>query len=146
MRIIRVGAAALALIGAFAAGHLFATPPAADAQPQFSHFQCYTSLFWKPATNSIPVALHDQFGSSEVVVGKPQFFCLPVMKKLLKTQPHDIKGPADHLACYMTEGGKVVGTARSAENQLGKLLMRDFTPRMLCVPTRKDEKFPLSPS
>jgi hypothetical protein len=144
MRIIRVGAAALALVGAFAAGHLLApSPPAADAQvPQLSHFRCYTSAFWKPPTNSIPVALRDQFGASEAVIGRPELFCLPVMKKLLRQQPNQFKGPADHLTCYMTEGGKMVGTARSAENQLGKLLMRDFTPRMLCVPTRKDEKFP----
>lgn len=52
------------------------------------------------------------------------------------------KGPADHLTCYLTEGGKAAGIVRSAENQFGKLLMRDFTPRMLCVPTRKDEQPP----
>ena len=143
MRIIRVGGAALALVAAFAAGHILMPPPAADAQvPQLSHFRCYTSAFWKPATNSIPVALHDQFGTSQAVVGRPELFCLPVLKKLLKTQPNPFKGPADHLTCYLTEGGKAAGIVRSAENQFGKLLMRDFTPRMLCVPTRKDEQPP----
>ncbi len=144
MRFIRVSLAALALAGAFVAGHAVATPPTAvDAQvPQFSHFRCYTSAFWRPAGNSIPVALRDQFGTSQAVVGRPEMFCLPVMKKLLKTQPNNFKGPADHLTCYLTEGGKMVGIARSAENQFGKLLMRDFTPRMLCVPTRKDERPP----
>ncbi len=144
MRFIRVTLAAVALAGAFVAGHITSAPPAAvDAQvPQFSHFRCYTSLFWKPASVSIPVQLHDQFSTETTVLQKPQFFCTPVVKKLLKQDPHQFKGPADHLTCYSTSEGKVVGTARSGENQLGPILVRDLTPRMVCVPTRKDEKFP----
>ncbi len=65
MRFIRVTLAAVALAGAFVAGHITSAPPTAvDAQvPQFSHFRCYTSLFWKPASVSIPVQLHDQFST-----------------------------------------------------------------------------------
>jgi hypothetical protein len=144
MRFIRVTLAAVALAGAFTAGRIVATPPTAiDAQvPQFSHFRCYTSAFWKPAALSIPVQLHDQFSTETTVIQKPEFFCTPVMKKLLKSEPVKFAGPADHLTCYVTTQGKMIGTARSGENQLGKLLVRDLTPHMLCVPTRKDEKFP----
>ena len=131
MRIIRVSLVALALAGTFIAGHATATPPlAADAQGMaFSHFRCYTSAFWKPASLSVPVQLHDQFATEETIVEKPEFFCTPVMKKLLKTEPNKFAGPADHLTCYLTRVGKMVGVARTAENQLGKLLVRDLTPR-----------------
>jgi hypothetical protein len=141
MRLIRVSLAALALAGAFVAGHAVATPPTAvDAQvPQFSHFRCYTSAYWKTNPGPVPVQLHDQFGTEVTSVGKPELFCTPVLKKLLKTQPDKFAGPADHLTCYLAPG-KMLGIARTAENQLGKIIVRDLTPRMLCVPTRKDEK------
>ena len=141
MRFIRVTLTAVALAGAFVAGRTVATPPtAADAQvPQFSHFRCYTSAFWKPAMISIPVQLHDQFSTENSELRKPEFFCTPVIKKLLKAEPNKFAGPADHLTCYLTPPGKTVGVARNAENQLGKLIVRDLTPRMLCVPTRKYE-------
>jgi hypothetical protein len=142
MRIIRISLVVLALVGTFIAGHATAIAPApADAQGMaFSHFRCYTSAFWRPAGVSVPVQLHDQFATEETIVEKPELFCTPVMKKLLQTKPNTFAGPADHLTCYLTRPGKMIGVARSAENQLGKLLVRDLTPRMLCVPTRKDEK------
>lgn len=88
---------------------------------------------------SIPVQLHDQFSTETTVLQRPEFFCTPVLKKLLKAEPNKFAGPADHLTCYLTKPGKMAGVARNAENQLGKLIVRDLTPRMLCVPTRKYE-------
>jgi hypothetical protein len=141
MRFIRVTLAALALAGAFVAGRTAATPPtAADAQvPQLSHFRCYTANFTATTAGEVPVALRDQFGTSESVVTRPELFCAPVMKRLLKTKPQQFPQPADHLTCYLAPG-KMLGIVRTGSNQLGHVQVRDLTPRLLCVPTNKDEK------
>ncbi len=142
MRIIRVVLAAAALIGAFTAGRLIAVPPApVDAQmTQLSHFRCYTSEYWKPSSMAIPVNLKDQFTSENTQLMRPQLFCTPVTKTLLKTKPMKFPQPADHLTCYATSAGKTLGIARQGANQLGPVVVRDLMPRLLCVPTWKNEK------
>ena len=138
MRKLRIVAVCVALGIAFAAGR-FVAPPAADAQAMtLSHFRCYTANFTGTTPLQAPVALRDQFGVSQAIVTRPELFCTPVVKRLLKSEPKPFPQPADHLTCYAAES-KVIGDARVGANQLGRVQVRDLAPRLLCVPTHKFE-------
>jgi hypothetical protein len=133
--------ACAALGAAFVAGRTSA-PPAAEAQVMgLSHFRCYTANFTGTTAVPVPVALKDQFGVTNAMVTRPYFFCTPVAKKLLKSEPQQFPQPADHLTCYLAEG-KGLGIVRTGANQLGKVQVRDLVPRLLCVPTHKFEPKP----
>jgi hypothetical protein len=124
---------------AFALGRLtgISTPAAAAFMPQattFSHFECYTAQL--PKFPGADVYLTDQFQTYSTGVGQAQYFCTPVMKKVIKGPNMKVPPPADHLTCYQIQG-PTINQQRPFYNQFQKGSVVVETPALLCLPTHK---------
>ena len=104
-----------------------------SSQPDsLDHFKCYEVL--SDSALFIKVKLEDQFGNQVVTIGKPVYFCNPVLKNNEK-----IKNSDDHLACYLiTSEEPDTQLVVEIKNQFGseKLFIRSSF--MICVPSKKD--------
>jgi hypothetical protein len=112
--------------------------PAAKALPPASpgpipsgldHFRCYGAT--GSALNR-PVALNDQFGAQQVIVGRPEYLCSTASKN-----GSPIERPAALLVCYEL-GGIDPFTSRRARlrDQFGVQTSTVVRPGKLCVPSR----------
>ena len=64
------------------------------------HYKCYEVIKVNAAPQLPVVTLGDQFGSEQVQVRRPRFFCLPVMKEREGGAVYDIINAEDHLTVY----------------------------------------------
>lgn len=139
MRVFRTAIVIGAVALAFALGRLAgtSTPAAAAFMPQavtFSHFECYTAEL--PHFGGAQVQLTDQFQTYSTGVGQVQYFCTPVMKKVIKGPNMKVPPPADHLTCYQIQG-PTVNQQRPMYNQFQRANVVAETPALLCLPTHK---------
>jgi hypothetical protein len=136
MRYLSISIGALLIVTSFAIGRVTAPAPASAAiQPmvRFSHFECYAAQM-KPV--QAQVKLTDQFQSYSTSLGPPQFFCTPVVKKVISGPHVVVPAPADHLTCYQIQGPSLQ-TSRPYTNQFIQDTVGVGTPQLLCVPTNK---------
>lgn len=135
MRYASIAIGALLIVTSFAIGRVTAPAPAAAAVPMVtvSHFECYTAAA-KPVSEV--VQLTDQFQTYQTGVGPPQFFCTPVVKKVVQGHHMRVPTPADHLTCYQIQG-PTVNQQRPYTNQFIADTVTVGTPQLLCVPTNK---------
>ena len=137
MRFVTLTMSVLLIIGAFAAGRMTSTIPAANAaEPmvQFSHFECYQAKIGGQFSDT--VELTDQFQQFQTAVGSPQLFCTPVVKKVISGPNMRVPSPANHLTCYSIQGPDPQQT-RAFRNQFVRSTVTVGTPVLLCVPTFK---------
>jgi len=95
------------------------------------HFKCYEA---EGDAIDRPVGLLDQFGEepAAVLVGEPEFFCLPVDK--------NGEGTIDdtaHLTCYEIEDEEFDERNVDISNQLDDQKLEVEEPELLCVPSEK---------
>lgn len=143
MRIVRVVLVVTAVAGAFALGHVTAVPQIAQAQTPvpasttvLSDLRCYGAQFGPQVPAQ--VSLRDQFQTTELTVTAPEFFCVPVVKTVLRQKAVMVDGTADRMVCYYAPGGTAYAQSHTASNTLGKLTVANLVPRMLCVPSHQD--------
>jgi hypothetical protein len=143
LRIVRVVLVIAAVAGAFVIGHVTAPPQIAQAQTLvpattavLSDLRCYGAQFGPQVPAQ--VSLHDQFQTTELTVTAPEFFCVPVVKTVLRQKTAIVDGAADHMICYYAPGGTAYAQSHTATSVLGKLTVSNLVPRMLCVPTHQD--------
>ena len=83
------------------------------------------------------VLLGDQFGSeTNVQVGPPRLFCIPVRKEREGEPPHAIVNAVDHLAIYDRPHEPVDVEIKTAD-QFGERALRVVRSVMLAVPSEK---------
>jgi hypothetical protein len=140
MRFVSLALGILLIASAFILGRVTASSPAAASglspmATTFSHFQCYTAKFGM--SPSALLELTDQFQQYQTKLGPPEFFCTPVMKKVLQGPRLRPPPPADHLTCYAIQG-PTIQTSRAYANQFIKNYQVSVgMPTFLCVPTHK---------
>ena len=101
------------------------------------HYKCYEVIQVNTAPAPPVVTLGDQFGSEQnVQVGKPRFFCLPVMKEREGAGPHDIVNADDHLAVYDIPP-KAHQLKIKVRDQFDKRKLKVIQSVLLAVPTEK---------
>ncbi len=101
------------------------------------HYKCYEVIQVNTAPVPPVVTLGDQFGSEQnVQVGKPRFFCFPVMKERVGAGSHDIVNADDHLAVYEIPP-KAHQLEIKARDQFGKRALKVIRSVLLAVPTEK---------
>jgi hypothetical protein len=101
------------------------------------HYKCYEVIEVNTAPAPPVVTLGDQFGSEQnVQVGKPRYFCLPVMKEREGERPHEIVNADDHLAVY-----DIPPEAHQLEikvrDQFDERALKVIRSVLLAVPTEK---------
>jgi hypothetical protein len=110
--------------------------------PPWNHYKCYDA--WGPDMN-IPVLLHDQFGTRQLVATKPKLFCNPVEKIMPDGIRYPIIYPETHLACYELQPPQPLGIPAIAFDQFGMWDMMLLEPCWLCLPTIKLQAVPNQP-
>ncbi|MFQ5989749.1 MAG: hypothetical protein ACE5K9_07530 [Candidatus Methylomirabilales bacterium] len=105
--------------------------------PSIDHFLCYEAKTaeGEPKFERRSVTLEDQFGSVQMTVRKPEFFCNPVEKN-----GEGIPDPALHLTCYKIrddDGEEFERRDVVVENQFGEQILTVKKPKLLCVPSLK---------
>jgi len=106
-----------------------------------AHLVCYTTT--GPDLHT-PVTVRNQFGSQQLMVGKPTRLCVPSRKKELDESLRKIKAPIDHFQCYAVSPLTPLYRAGS----LGAVKLTDQfgvqngvqvgNPVRLCAPVDKD--------
>jgi hypothetical protein len=101
------------------------------------HFQCY------PVTGPLiqrKGKVADQFGDDEYFVGKPMRLCNPARKtKLRVSSTSPLINARDHLVCYAVRFDFAGRKGILVRNQLGQLRLNATAPKMLCLPSLKQE-------
>jgi hypothetical protein len=94
------------------------------------HFKCY----WLTGTQfkTGPLAVEDQFGTTQLTIKKPLFLCLPVDKN-----GEGIIDPSSSLTCYQVTGAPPVSRPPQVFtlNQFGPDSFDFFGPRAFCAPS-----------
>jgi FlaG/FlaF family flagellin (archaellin) len=143
LRVIRVVLVVAAVAAAFVLGHVTAPPQIAQAQTPvpaasavLSDLRCYGAQFGPQVPAQ--VSLRDQFQTTELTVTAPEFFCVPVVKTVLRQKTATVDGAADRMICYYAPGGTAYAQSHTATSALGKLTVSNFVPRILCVAAHQD--------
>jgi hypothetical protein len=109
-------------------------PKGAAISQKLDHYLAYEVLK-ASGPNISPVSLADDLlTSANVAVGKPKFFCVPVLK-VHKDKKFPIHDPRDHLTVYEVAPAKARGFA--INDQLGTFKFPSAVRRLLGVPTVK---------
>jgi hypothetical protein len=104
-----------------------------------NHYKCYEAL--GPALN-ITVVLVDQFGTYNVTVTDPAYFCNPCEKQV-DGMVYPIVDSQPHFACYLLQGDWIPITLQALLlDQFGERWVTIEEPCWLCVPSEKLEVTP----
>jgi hypothetical protein len=114
-------------------------PPAAPANPDVDHFQCY-KVRRSAHTLAIPkirgVKVDDQFGTAMLDLVKPKHLCAPVNKR---NESPGADQHQYHLLCYTVSGALFPTQHVWLGNQLGSLNNLTLTRHWeFCVPSLKN--------
>jgi len=109
--------------------------PGGGTVPFWNHYVCYEAVSG-PLMGQY-VVLIDQFGTAQVQVLQPKYFCNPV-QKYADGVIYPIKDPIVHLACYMVQSADPAGHSITALDQFGFWPTQIYNNDCLCVPALKD--------
>jgi hypothetical protein len=104
--------------------------------PNRNHYLCYETIGASPI--NVPVTLVDQFGTANVILLRPKFFCNPV-NKFRHSPPtnYPIVDPTAHLVCYAYD--RIFSNHDVVMfDQFGQFFMPVYFSDCLCVPALKE--------
>lgn len=134
--------ATLTVVAAMSSGCAALAPP----KPDLPHFRCYVVTGPPPGQT---VKLSDQFFGQDPPAWQGQvrdyrYLCAPVEKTIVEGRPLPVRGPLDHLVCYLVTGPSP-GKGAVVDNQLDGRWVPIRNGELLCVPSTKTDVGPLPP-
>jgi len=101
------------------------------------HFQCY-NLEKGDRVKSKAITIADQFGKSEVVIGRPKMLCNP-SSKTHRGKNYRIRNKERHLVCYdYVKQNRVRPQNLKINNQFAPDEVVSTQREMFCVPSYKE--------